>query len=146
MAEIKAPALSPKALQGAEYVRFVHAATIPPGIPLGSVTRPDFWAHCCERLKQYDLIECRAADNKWEATLRVASIGSQAVTVWVVNYVDIAAQMSAAAKDEDAGEYTVSFTPRQRWRVIRKSDGVVVSKDHATEDDANAWVKSTAAA
>jgi hypothetical protein len=136
MNEVKAPALSPKLLRGAEFERVIHSAIIPPGISLQSVMRPDYWAHCSDRLKPYDKVECRAQDNKWIATLMVAGIGVHSASMWVENYVDLSAQGGLAA--EDAG-YTVSFASRQRWRVIRKSDNSVVSKDHATEDDAKRW-------
>lgn len=137
MAEVKAPALSPNLLKLAEYERNVFVIAIPPGVPLKSVLRPDFWTHVAKQLKPYARIECRAQDNKWIADLMVASVGNQMATMWLLNYVDLEAQ---GKDDEPVAEYTVSFAPRQRWRVIRTSDNTVVHKDEATEESARAWI------
>ena len=135
MSELIAPALSPHLLKDAEFERTVRSVAVPPGIPLGSVQNPAFWAHCAKQLKPYTQIECRAQDNRWWALLMVATVREHAVDVWVLNYVDL--EVQAGLKSEET--YTVSFVAKQRWRVVR-SDGAVVHKDCATEADARAWL------
>ena len=142
MPEVKAPALIPSLLKMAEHTRNVFTIVIPPGISLQSVLRPVYWAHVAQHLKPYSRVECRAADNKWLADLMVASAGKQEASMWVLNYVDIEAQAKKGSVDDS--EYRISFAPRQRWRVIRASDGMVVHKDCATEDEASEWVKQQA--
>jgi hypothetical protein len=145
MEEVKAPPLSPNNLQLAEFVRTTHIAEIPPGVPFSSLLRPEFWTHCAKKFKTYSIVECRAQDNKWLADLMVSAVGEFGVSMWVKSFVDIEAQAQKAATS-DAG-YTVSFAARQRWRVIRNSDGAVVHKDCATEEEAKAWLdKSLTAA
>lgn len=138
MDDIKAPPISPNNVQQAEFVRAQHVAEIPPGVSLASVLKPEFWAHCGRKFKPYALVECRAQDNKWIADLMVHTVGEFGVGMWVKNYVDLEAH---AVKAADVAEYTVSFAPKHRWRVIRTSDGAVVHKDAATEADAEAWLK-----
>lgn len=141
MAEVKAPALSPNLLKGAEFERIIHTATIPPGVALSSVLRPDFWAHCAGKVKPYARIECRAQDNKWFAELMVHTVGKQELGVWVLRYIDLEAQAASAREEPKSDDtYTISFAPKQRWRVIRNSDNAVIHKDEATEDSARAWL------
>ena len=142
MAEVKAPALRPELLKGAEFERIIHTATIPPGIALSSVVRSDFWAHCAGKVKQYARIECRAQDNKWFAELMVHTVGKQELGIWVLRYIDLEAQaVEARETPKEDGSHTVSFAPKHRWRVIRDSDGAVIHKDEATEDAAKAWLE-----
>lgn len=143
MAEVKAPPLSPRLLKLAEYERAQFCVTIPPGVSLDSVLMPEFWGHVADRFvgKEYAKVECRAQDNKWYADLMVKRVDKQAVSMWVLGYSDLDAQ---ASKPATADEYVVSFAPKQRWRVVRSSDGSVIHKDEATEADARAWLVANA--
>lgn len=138
MAELRAPALSPGLLKLAEYERNVHSVAIPPGIPLASVLRPEFWAHCTGVLRLYAKVECRAQDNAWYAELMVLGVGKYDATMGVIAYADFNARPAKPATVDSDG-YTVSFAPKHRWRVIRNADGIVIHKDCATEDEAKAW-------
>lgn len=140
MAEVKAPALSPNKLRAAEFVRTTLVAEIAPGVSIESVLVPEFWGHCARQLKPYARVECRAQDNKWQADLMVKSVSKTEASMWVLNYVDLEAQGKDGKTEDGAEEYTVSFAPRQRWRVIRKSDGAVIHKDEATEAEAREWL------
>lgn len=145
MTEVKAPPLNPKLLKLAEYERTVFYVTIPPGISLNSVLMPEYWGHVATQFvsKENARIECRAQDNAWYAELMIRRVGEQAASMWVLNYVDLNAQVSQPKPSEDE-QYTVSFAPKQRWRVVRKSDGMVVHKDEASEADARAWLMANA--
>lgn len=141
MADIKAPALQPSLLKLGEYVRNVWSVTIPPGIPISSVQSPDFWVHCAGTLKQYGKVECRAQDNAWYAELMVRKVESQAVQMWVLNYVDLSAQ-SAPRAQATADDYSVTFGgPSHLWRVIRLADKQVIHKGEASEAEAMAWLE-----
>lgn len=145
MAEVKAPPLSPRLLKLAEYERAQFCVTIPPDVTLDSVLAPEFWGHVADRFagKEYSKVECRAQDNKWYAELMVKRVEKQAVSMWVLAYTDLDAQ-AIRPKSEAGEEYVVSFAPKQRWRVVRRSDGAVVHKDEATEADARAWLTANA--
>lgn len=142
MNEVKAPAISPNNVTMAEFVRAVHVVEVPAGVEFSNLLRPDYWTHCAKKFKPYALIEARAQDNRWIADLMVASVGEKGVSMWVKTFVDLEAQakQARAVEDHDEGEFTVSFAPRQKWRVIRKADGEVIHKDAATEADAQAWL------
>jgi hypothetical protein len=137
MAEVKAPALSPALIQQAEFKRNIWSVTVPPGISLGSVLAPEFWAHCAKSLKAYDRLECRAQDNSWYADLMVRKVEQTAVHMWALNYADLNAQ---AATAESVGEFVVSFAPKQKWRVVRASDKEVIHQGEANKADAEAWL------
>lgn len=140
MADIKAPALQPQLLKLGEYTRNVWSVTIPPGIPVESVRAPDFWVHCAGVLKQYGKIECRAQDNAWYAELMVRKVESQAVHVWVLNYVDLTAQ-AAPKTAVTADDYAVTFGgPKHLWRVVRLADKQVIHTGEASEAEAADWL------
>lgn len=142
MAQVKAPALSPALLVQAEFVRNVMFAPIPPGIPFESTLASDFWAHCASRVKPYTKIELRAQDNAWYGELMVRKVEPQAVHVWALCYVDLAAQNTpklAAVADD----FSVTFGgPKHLWRIVRNSDKVVMHHGEANEGDARAWLES----
>ena len=115
------------------------------GVPLDSVRRPAFWAHCAGKFKLYDRIECRAQDNRWVADLMVNSVGKLEAGVWVLWYVDLEAQAidrQAEATPVASGDYTISFAPKHAWRVIRNSDKAVIHKDEPNEAAAKAWLEA----
>jgi hypothetical protein len=128
----------------AEFVRAVHVVEVPAGVEFSNLLRPDYWTHCAKKFKPYALIEARAQDNRWIADLMVAAVGERGVSMWVKSFIDLDAQAKQARAEEDRseGEFTVSFAPRQKWRVIRKSDGEVLYKDAPNEVDAQAWLDS----
>lgn len=136
MPDIKAPALSPALLQLAEHPRNLWHVTVPPGIPIGSLSNPEFWAHCT-KLRAYDKIECRAQDNAWYAELVVAKVTKNAASVWVVLYADLRPQPANA---ETAADYKVEFGGAHKWRVIRLHDKEVVHKGEPDEGAAQAWL------
>lgn len=140
MSEIKAPALLGKLLQQAEFVRNVHAVSVPPGVALQSVLDPAFWVHVAHRIKVHDKVEVRAQDGAWYAELMVAKVDPAAVRMWTLNYVDLRAQ-DKTAPALLADDYFVQMGGPHRWRVLRKADRKVLHIGEATEAAATEWLE-----
>lgn len=137
MAEVKAPALSPALIQHAESVRNVWSVEIPPGIAFGSVLRPDFWAHCTHKFRQFDMVECRAQDNEWFAVLMVAKVGKLAIDVWPLSRTQLALPDAVLP---EAAEYVVNLGGPQRWRIVRVSDKEVIHHGEPSKEAAEKWL------
>lgn len=120
-------------MQQAEFARTVWDATPPAGTTLDDMMDPAYWVHVAAKLKPWDRIEVRAEDGTWYAELVVRMATRTAAVVAQVHYVQLGAPATVAKADDI---YEVEFKPAQRWRVRRLSDGIVMSSDHATREEA----------
>jgi hypothetical protein len=138
--EVKAPALPPGFLNfnEAEYVRKVHRASIPPGVPVSRLVESDYWGHNAGKVKAGDLIECIAQDGSFFVELMARKVDRLNVHVWLLRAVDLDAQ-TAPPKDGGAPAFRVEFGGKHKWRVVR-SDGEVVHTGEPSKADAETWL------
>ncbi len=137
MADLKAPALSPGLIQQAESARSVWSIEIPPGVAFSNLLRPDFWCHCTHKFRRYDMIEARAQDNAWFATLMVASVDRLSIKMWPLHRVTLSLADTATP---EAAEYVVNLGGPQRWRIVRLADKEVIHHGEASREAAEQWL------
>ncbi|WP_420961055.1 hypothetical protein [Brucella sp. IR073] len=131
----------------AEYARQIHVVVAPHGVTLEDALKPDFWAHVAYQIKARDKIELWAEDETWYAELIVYKAGRLAIyceCIFIVTF-SKEAKKPSKAKNEDGEEVVPGYYvgwggPVHKWRVVRKSDGEVMSHGH-NKDDAIEWAR-----
>ena len=124
--------------------RVHYDVTVPEGVSLDDVLRPDFWAHVGGTLRPRYLITVDAADGSWMATLMVRSSQRQiGASVVKIAYYDL------AAADKEAEKLAKDNTLKAVWKgpvlkhcVQRQSDGVLIAQRLDTKAEAEAFVAS----
>lgn len=130
--------LSPKRHKLADYERNLWVVTPEAGTSLDEVLKPEYWAHCADKMRAFDKVEVRAEDESYYAELLVRSAGKNWAVCSVLAQVDL--DQKQVQVPEDA--YTVGWGgPHQKHRVVRKSDNEVVFQGGETADAARAWLK-----
>lgn len=133
-------------MKQSEYHRTCWSVTPDAGAKLEEVLAPPYWVHVNKMLRVRDHIEVMPNDQSWYAELIVRSVGPAGPVLAVLNHVEFTAKETPKAKkadkqDEDDGSlYVVKFGGADKWRVIRKADNEVMSKGHATREEAEAWM------
>ncbi len=120
-----------------DFVRNHWTVILPANVAMDDVLRPEFWAHNAQKLKAMDHIEIYREDGTEWAELLVTLVERVAARVVMLHHVPLQKE-SVDAIDP---EYIVSFAgPHHKWRVVRASDSEMVSKGHASREEANQWV------
>lgn len=129
---------SPKALMpssftlNSAYSLIVSHATLAAGVTLEDCLKPEFWAHVAHKLQPQGRIVVDAADGSFSAQLKVQD-ASRLAAVVTVEWKSERGAVARAERPEEA--FAVAFVNNKvKWRVIRKSDNVVMSENHATEE------------
>lgn len=136
--KIQRAPISPKRHKLADYERNLWVATPETGTALAEVLKPEFWAHCADKMRPFDKIEVRAEDESFYAELLVRSAGKNWAVCSVLAHVDLD-QKQVQVPDED---YVVSWGgPHQKHRVLRKKDNEVVFQGGETADAARGWLR-----
>lgn len=114
--------------------RFAFNAEI--NTTLEEVLEPGVWASVAKLLNPFDRIEVRSEDCTWLAELLVLEVGKQYARVKVLHYHRLDSEsMPARPLPQDALEVAWKG-PQNKWSVIRKADGVYLSKENATREAA----------
>lgn len=130
-------------LRESEYLRTAWSVTPEAGVGLDLLLNPTYWMHVAKRLRPRDVIEASPEDASWYARLLVRSNGVAGPVLAVLEKHTFNESPSAETKapaSKDERDYEVKFAGSDKWRVLRKSTGEVLSKDHATRDAASTWL------
>lgn len=122
----------------AESMRNCHLANVPAGTPFEDVLSPEFWKNYSPQLRPFDHIEIRAEDGKYWADVLVTDVGHGFAIVETINH----KELSTIKEDRVS---ILGFTAEwggtvDKYRVIRDSDKVVMSKSHPSIDKAVSWI------
>ena len=140
----------------ADYSRAQNFIVIPAGDTLEDIQGVHYWHQHHAKLNRHDLLECVAADDSFEALLRVMKVGkdNEVGKVWVrlvSSWKDTTAV--EAVKAEHDGElpdlpdgYAIARGPGGRYRVKRKTDNAVLKDSIPTALEAHQWALSHATA
>lgn len=126
----------------AAYVVRISHATVPAGIPLETLTKPETWAHIARDLVQGQRILVDAADGAYSAQLKVHQCTSrEAIVVVEWSKHEKVSELPDALSAED--QYRTHFVPggEAKWRNSRLSDNVTISEGHATKEIARAALR-----
>ena len=130
--------LSSKHFKLADSVRTMRAITVEFGTKFEDVLKPEYFAHVAEDLRPWDVIEVRPEDETYFAHLLVRSSGRNWAVVALLDKTDLAPGIEDV---QDTPEYKVGWGgPAQKFRVIRLSDNMVVSKEHSDALSAQTWL------
>ena len=148
--------LTPARIRVAEYARNVHVVVVPVDVTLDDALAPAFWAHVANLVKPWDKIEVRPEDDAWFAEMVVFKATRHDLTVRVLHAVDDSGLPLHVTYGEEVGAkpneealprgYDVTFGgPIHKWRVLRTSDGEVLTHG-LSKKDAIQWAHDNAAA
>ena len=128
--------------KNAEHARTIYYVSSEHGDTIDVLMRPEYWAHVAHALKSGDRIEVLAEDNTFYAEFHVFAAFPGGARVGLLRYEVFAANAkSVGMSDLGTPDYRVEWKyNRYKWCVIRTSDGVVISKEHADEEAARNWL------
>lgn len=127
--------------KNAEFERAIWQATVPAGMALDEVQRPEFWGHVAENLKPLARIEVIAEDLSYFAELLVIDCDRLWAKTRLIRFVDLREDDSADVLPAAAAGFKVEFKgPTKKHIVVRLSDNVVVHEGIATKAEANGWI------
>tara|TARA_R110000751_G_scaffold146443_2_gene250414 strand:- start:140 stop:655 length:516 start_codon:yes stop_codon:yes gene_type:complete len=102
--------------------------------------RPEYWAHVAPKLQITDKIEALWKDNTRYAEYIVVDKGTQWAKVVLISDVDFSKSKETKAPKQPT-QFAVSYGNHEvKYIVTRLSDGERMSKDHKTQEDAEAWM------
>jgi hypothetical protein len=112
---------------------------VEPGTTLDDLLKPEFFCHVAKQLRTFSKIRVLPDDASWYAELIVRSAGTNWARCSLFKFVEF----DAVQPEAQAVEYAkVGWGgPSQKHRVVRISDGAVLSKDHESSEIAQAWLK-----
>lgn len=138
--------LSAMAFKATEYARTAYVATIPALVTLDDVLKPNYWTNIASntalRLQPTDHIECVWEDFSQYAELLVIRPTKVAVTVGLIQHVDLRAGSGDIDLGNEMANYLVRFAGAGiGYRIIYKPDNTVVKGDGLpTETAARQWL------
>jgi len=131
--------LVPSRMREAEAVRNTWCVTPEPGTQLDDILKPGYWAHMCNKLRPWDVIEVRYEDEEgpFFAQLLVRYVGRVEAAVKVVHFVPL----GPVGLDPLDSEYKIKYSGAHcKYRVIRKKDGMVLKDELDTYEIAARWL------
>lgn len=127
-----------KSFSLSEYARQSFVATPPAGTSLDDVLNENYWAHVAKKINPHDIIEIVPEDGAFYAKLIVTSRGSLWARVQKLEHVVLGGVAPAKKPGED---FEIGWAgPSDKWRIVRKEDKLVVSKNFASREDADKWL------
>lgn len=135
--EMAAPVapLHVRAIQPAEVIRNLWAATPPAGTAFEDVFDRSYWVHVAAQLRPGDRIEVMPADKKWFATLVVGSVVGSNVTLAEINHTDL--EFIGTPGEDD---FSVEFLGSGKWSVKEKASGKVIKDGYETQAEAYGFI------
>lgn len=109
---------------------------VPSGVLINDILNPSAWTHIAQKLQPMSHIFVTAEDNSYCALLRVLSCGQLWAKTAVIWHKDLTESIESNQHKTDRVLEVQYISNRYKWGVKRISDGAWVSKDHATEADA----------
>ena len=136
------PKIMEKNFLAAEFARQVFRITSPAGVSIEEIIDPSYWAHVARRLTPYDIIEVVPEDGAFYARLIVVNTGKLFAKVQIIEKIDLNTPVNVTAAIAMNLFDTKYAGPNAKWRVIRKSDNAVVSKEpFGTQQEAEEWLE-----
>lgn len=112
------------------------------GTTLDDVLKPEFFCHVARQLRPFSKIKVLPDDASWYAELIVRSAGPTWAKCALFTIVEFDVAAKTAAGDPEADYAKVGWGgPAQKHRVVRVSDGAILSKEHESTEDARNWLK-----
>lgn len=129
-----------KSFSQADYARQSFVARPAAGTPISDVMSNDYWSHVARKINPHDIIEVVPEDGAYYAKLLVLGRGNLWVKVYQLEYVEIEANTEKVG-ESDIKKFDVAFAgPHDKWRVVRKTDKLVVEKNFQSREDAEKWL------
>ena len=122
----------------AESKRNSYTATTVGGTPFEDALQPGYWRNYTNLIKPWDIIEVRAEDGVFWALLLVVDVSPSSVVVETIFKKDLSSVKQEAI--ELMGCEVGWNGAVDRYRVVRKSDSRVLSKDHPSMASAVNWL------
>ncbi len=107
--------------------------------PFEEVIKSEYWLHVSQRLRGFDEIIINADDGSYHAKLLVAYIDGREVKLIPTVHIKLD---KIYEEDNSVPEgYDVRFAGRARWRVIRVSDGAVITENLPNREAGLSFIK-----
>jgi hypothetical protein len=133
------PAIGADKFKLAEYAEVTWHGVVPDNVTPDDLTRPDFWAHVAARLQPGMLIHVDCEDRSWYAHGKVLD----ADRTWAkIDFYMVRQVEAVPEKSAEDDEFMVKFIPASGWRVIRKSDRVVIKEGLASKIEGLTYIKN----
>lgn len=135
----------PTSLFRVEHVWSSYGHIAKPSKTAADVMAPEYWQHVAPSLKPRDELIVLAEDNSFEVRMRVVGkAGTQlllrTIELWEQPVLDAPLELPATIPQPEQPAATdgliVNFAPAHGWRVVNNDSKEVVSKGHATREEA----------
>jgi hypothetical protein len=126
-----------RAIRLTHEVRRAFAVTVPKGMTVEDILKPEAWQYAALDLHVGTLIEVMAEDGSFDGLLRVIERGQHGVTVRIIHMAIYGEQAERPADASALAQAAVGWGGKHKWR-ITLPNGTIVSKDHASEEIAQA--------
>lgn len=124
-------ALRERSLRPAEQDRVVYRAYPDTGTAYEDLLNPAYWAHTARTLKRFDRIEVVPEDESYYIELLVIRVIPGGV---IVKELSKTVFDEPAMEDDALGDIEIKYSgPLARYRVTRKSDGIVLAEGAMVE-------------
>lgn len=131
-------AAQPTRLRQQEHVSITWSHVAKKGETIEQMTHPQTFAHCHQQLQVGHEIKVHAADGSWFGELYVRAVGRNEVITAITRHVQFSGGYELTQADNP---YRTEFMgPHQKWCVVWKDGGEVVSSGHQTEQAARQWI------
>ncbi len=130
--------LSEADLHFTEHRQPFHTVTAPVGTTREDVLKPEFWNHVAKRIGPMAEIRIMPKDGAWYGVYLVTYADKIRVRVHELSFHNLDA---ATPEDlEDSDRYIKWSGPVAKFRVIRKSDDVVLKEGLGSKVEAMKWM------
>lgn len=130
--------ISEAEFQLSEAAQCFFTVTAPAGTVRADLLDAGFWVHVAGRLRPLSELRVVAQDYTWYAKLLCLYAQGQEVRMCELGYWPLEAiEQQSVETDKFAVQWA---GPSHQWRVVRKSDGVVMQKSFKTRNEAAAWM------
>ena len=125
-------------MQPAESQQMFWTVTAPAGTERADVLAPTFWVHVARKLRPLAEINVIAQDCSWYGKYLVLYAHGVDVKLAELGFWALAVDKTAELEND---EFRVQWAgPSHLFRVIRKTDNVVVQKGIKTRNEAGIWM------
>lgn len=114
-------------------------AYVPPEAAKANLEDPQFWSGVCDMIRSPAEITVMASDGSWKAKVTILhnerNWAKAVVDQWFQYDNIVSPMIEDDLKVEHAG-------PHHKWRVVRRSDGEILSKENPDKETAERWKRN----
>ena len=137
VAKPNAPAVAPNKMVDGGAVQQRLFVEVQNGVTPADLVRPEFWAHCANRMKPMAVVVVTPTDGSYYCELLVRDVGRLYALCAVLNFVQLASDLTVPV---DAA-YEIKWRgPLVKFGVLRLADKEYVKDGFVDKTEAQIWL------